>query len=67
MQKILYIFEILPYFDNIHKTYGHISANNIANKIKKQEVYFDGIEFLAESYSKDCPECYSKYYSKKKY
>lgn len=65
LQKILYIFEILPYFDNIHKTYGHISANNVANKIKKQEVYFDGIEFLAESYSKDCPECYSKYYSKK--
>lgn len=32
------------------------------NKIKKEDIYFDGIELIAEEFSKECPECYAKFY-----
>ena len=54
-----------PNIDNIHAKYGHINSRNLANKIKNSEFYFDDYEIISDIYSRECPECFAKFFSKK--
>lgn len=65
LKKIPYIYEILPKIKILHEQYGHISFKNLAKKFLETEYYLNGIEIITEEYSKQCAECYSKFFSKK--
>ena len=65
IKKIPYIFEVLHILNRIHKENGHISSKSLARKFMEEDNYLDGIELITEEFSKQCPECYAKFFSKK--
>ena len=65
IKKIPYIFEVLPIINRIHNENGHISAKTLARKFMDGNNYLDGIELITEEFSKQCAECYTKFFSKK--
>ena len=64
-KKIPYVYEILPYLNELHIQFGHINYKNLSKKFLDGEFYLDSIDIITEAYTKDCPECYAKFYSKK--
>ena len=65
LKKIPFVFEILPIINKFHLKYDHISFKTLAKKISDSDFYFNGIEIITEEFCKQCPICFSKYFSKK--
>ena len=65
LKKIPFVFEILPTINKFHLKYDHISFKTLAKKISDSDFYFNGIEIITEEFCKQCPICFSKYFSKK--
>ena len=65
LKKIPFTYEILPKLNELHNINGHISSRTLAKKFYEDEFYIDNIELITKEYTNQCPECYSKYYSRK--
>ena len=65
LKKIPFTYEILPELDELHGNNGHISYRTLAKKFLEGEYYIDNIEIVCKEYTTKCPECYSKYFSRK--
>ena len=65
LKKIPFIYEILPKLDELHQDNGHIASRTLAKKFLDDEYYIDNIEVITKEYCSQCPECYSKFYSRK--
>lgn len=55
----------MPILNEIHEKNGHILYKSLAKKFLDSEYYLDGIELITEEYTKQCSECFVKFYSKK--
>ena len=65
LKKIPLTYEIIPKLNELHDNNGHISSRTLAKKFIEDEFYIDNIELITKEYTNQCPECYSKYYSRK--
>ena len=58
LKKILFIYEILPLLEDLHKNNGHMPTNKFKDLLYKSDYFIDGLDILIEYFCKECPECF---------